>query len=143
MILMWLAAGCADDAKYLEKLDGTWAGTVTVIGGPFEIHGGFDFDDETEILLGEVTVGETEGSHTYAVRRWEVIKDVTYLEMTDLLDGTRGLDLNVTVAGELSGDATVRYPCQGGPCGWEGTVTMQSALPTGGTGATPTPPTET
>jgi hypothetical protein len=144
MLALALLAACSHkEDKVLSELDGWWAGQASPDTGPYGATAHFDWDGE--LLTGEVVVTEPDATHTYAVRRWDVFDgDTIDLNLTDLTDGTRGLQLTGSVKGSYSGKATVRYPCPEGTCGWEGPFDLAAAAPTtGGSGATPTSPTGT
>src|SRR5688500_14413032 len=108
-----LVAACGgDDDALLASLTGAWSGSFVTDVGTFPVAAEFAWDDAGEVLTGEVTVEEVPTApNAYAVRRWQTVKDVAYLELTDVADGTRGLDVSGTVATTFSGDTTLRYPC--------------------------------
>ncbi|MEQ1500936.1 MAG: hypothetical protein ABMB14_01835 [Myxococcota bacterium] len=130
LLMMPLVAACSasEDDTLLAALDGTWSGGVVVgSGGPYKVDGTFAWDGT--LLTGELVIDETSGTppvadtHTYAVRRWTTDTEV-HLDMTDVLDGTRGLDVDAVVGNKLEGEATVRYSCDAGTCGYEGEISM-------------------
>jgi hypothetical protein len=133
-------AGCSNDAAVLSGLQGNWLGAVETDVGRFPATGAFLWDETQALLTGNVVVTETvlgaQEVHTYAVRRWDVLQQVSYLDMTDVADATRGLDWDGEVEGEgvYRGDATVTYPCPEGDCGYIGKFEM-ALVPTP---ATPT-----
>jgi hypothetical protein len=136
-----LAACGGDDADLLASLDGAWAGTFATDAGDFPATAEFAWDDEAELLTGEIAVEEAPATpHTYAVRRWETVKDTAYLELTDVTDGTRGLDVSGLVEGSFAGDTTLRYPCDGITCGWQGTFDLQPSTAAPSTPTATTPP---
>jgi hypothetical protein len=133
-------AGCAggDDSVLLSQLDGSWDGTVFVAPDEYVASALFIWDDTQQLVSGTVDVAEIEGPHSYAVRRWSVTNDIVGLELTDVTDGTRGLHLSGTVGATFDGDATVRYPCDVGTCGYVGVISLTKGATTLGT-----PPTDT
>lgn len=139
--LLVLAACGGSDDRLFAGLTGSWAGSFSTDAGAFPVTATFDWDEGDELLTGTVLVEETPGApNAYAVRRWSAIDDVAYLELTDVADGTRGLDVNGAVDGTFSGDATLRYPCGAETCGWVGTFELQSVAEPLDTGTTAPPP---
>ena len=119
-------AGCAgDEDALLGSLAGSWSGAFDTDAGAFPVTAEFDWDKAKAILTGEVDVEEAPGApQVYAVRRWSTIKDVAYLELTDVTDGTRGLDVSGSVDKTFSGETTLRYTCGADTCGWQGTFDL-------------------
>lgn len=127
-------AGCGGDDELLQQLDGTWIGTVTVDPAPIGLAADFAWVD---FLEGELVVDDPGAPHTYAIRRSEALKDEVFLELTDVADATRGLDLDGTVDGaSFTGTLSMTYPCDGQTCGYEGPF----SLARGAGATTPTTP---
>lgn len=133
-----LFAGCSgnEDTTLLVALDGSWDGTVTVEPAIYPASGLFTWDEEKQLLSGQLEVIEPDLPHTYAIRRSTVGTDEVTLELTDATDGTRGLRLIGTVAGTFDGSATLRYPCDAGTCGYVGVLALTKGLGTPSTGDT-------
>ena len=132
-LLLLGLAGCGGggDDDVLASLAGTWNGSITVSGTAIPATAELTWSND--LLTGEVVVQDPppEVPHTYAVRRWDVIRGEAWLDLTDVLDGTRALELDAGTADGLqyAGDAVVRYPCgQTAPCGYTGTFTF-AAVP--------------
>lgn len=122
-----LAGGCGGGDELLASLDGAWSGSVTVQPAPIGMAADFAWGD---FLSGEVVVSDPGLPHTYAIRRAVELKGEVFLELTDLGDATRGLDLDGTVEGDtFSGALSMTYPCDGGTCGYEGPFTLTRAAP--------------
>lgn len=134
-----LIAGCGgEDTTLLQALDGAWEGTVTVDPAIYAASALFTWDDANQLLSGEMEVAEPGLAHLYAIRRSSVVSNTVSLELTDATDGTRGLALDGTVGATFEGNATLRYPCPAGTCGYVGVLrlTKGATLGTPSTGDT-------
>lgn len=141
--------GCGS-SKAMEDFAGGWNGTIVGPGVNVTIGGEATWDAEGKILSGQFLVADPapDVPHTYAIRRSEVTSGTLILELTDVLDGTRGLNMSGELEGDaFNGEATVRYPgdvtiCPSGTCGYMGVLALTRGtpppLPTGDTGPLPT-----
>lgn len=139
-VALLAAAACGGGGDDVGKLDGGWTGTIDASGATYTASGSFTYDKEADLLSGELTVSDADPPHTYAIRRSEEISGVLYLELTDITDGTRGLDLDGELKKDFNGTATLRYPCPEGTCGYEGPFSLVRAGTTTGTGPSDTGP---
>lgn len=139
------SCGGRKEAELLASLAGSWSGTVTTDTAAVPATAEFAWDDKDELLTGLVTLQEPapEPLRTYAVRRWDVISGEAWLDLTDVTDGTRALQLDEGVVDrEYSGSAVVRYPCgESAPCGYTGAFRLAPVA--GGTGPPLTFPQDT
>jgi hypothetical protein len=138
-VALGIASGCGgSDDKVVAELAGGWSGSVETANGPVPVVGALAFDEDAGLLTGTFELADPGQSHTYAVRRWDVSRGVVYLDLTDVTQATRGLDLDGEVAADFSGAATVSYPCETGTCGYEGDFLLTRGEPPL-TVSTPTP----
>jgi hypothetical protein len=63
--------------------------------------------------------------------------DSVFLDLTDGLDITRGMDLDGVPGKDFAGDCTISFPCETGTCGYQGGFTLSP----GGPGVPETTPT--
>lgn len=140
LLLAASAVGCKNEDEVLAKLAGGWSGTIQSTNGPLALTGSCDFEKDSGLLTGTFTIADPGTPHAYAVRRWTVTKDTVYLDLTDAVDPTRGLDLDGTVDGGFSGQGRVAWTCPEGTCGYEGDFSLQRAE---GIGSVPSTPSDT
>lgn len=140
-----LLAGCggSKDTTLLQALDGSWVGSVTVDPAIYAASAVFTWDEGKQLLSGQLQIDEPGSPHVYAIRRSRVTSNTVDLELTDATDGTRGLRLDGTVGESFAGNATLRYPCDQGTCGYEGILALTKGAaslgtPTGDTSDTGT-----
>ncbi|MEM6928989.1 MAG: hypothetical protein AAF602_18765 [Myxococcota bacterium] len=129
---MWvwlgLLVGCGGpDEELLESLAGTWSGDAMVSSATFPISATFDY---TGFLSGELSVGESEGTVSYGIRRADAFNGAVDLDLQ-----RTGENQFLTLEGDLTGgvftgDIIKTFECgEPQPCGYVGTFSITSSGP--------------
>jgi hypothetical protein len=131
-------AACGSDDKLLAELDGAYSGTFSTEGVELALTADFDWRKGEELLFGEVGLTlPAEEPSVWAVRRWQVVGDEVFLELTDTAEASRGMNLEGIPGETFSGEAGVSFACPEGTCGFYGPFSLsRSAAPPPATSGT-------